>query len=792
MDVTFLKAQMPLQKKFDEAGKHSYPSAFEFTSFTLPVASLKDLHFLIVKQAALGNCLLKGVVTRDLDHESRAGSTNRDAKTRWICLDIDGIENIKSAKEFLKKLGLDKYSYILQWSSSSFLKKDGVIDQSFNAHIFMQLDEDVSPHTLKWWLKAKNIECFPDSLQLTAAKMSLRWGLDITTCQNDKLLYIAPPTVLPPYEDTLPSAEARITYHPAEKPENDVIPVQVLGLNALDHEKIKAQEIKIINELRIAQGMDKKRATSFAMKGSNVEYLPNPGKVDITDIKEDRGFVYFNFNGGDSWAYYHPQDNIDYIYNFKGEPTYKTEELIPGYYREKTKLLGIEKAGGRIPVGFRGLQDGALYNGFYDTQKDHIELYGARSHQHVLLFLKEYNIELESLPTYRMLHEPQYEGPRINLENKEINLYVASTLEKNCTPDTNPTPIIDRILEHVLGKENVAHFMNWIAFIVQYKEASGTGWVWHGSQGTGKGILYNKVLQYLVGVQNAIQVRTANFEDSYNGFLEAKSLVAIDEVDIPESRREKTIAADIKNYMTEPTISIRKMYSNVYTVTNRANFLLMSNKRNPVPVEMSDRRFNIADYQPHPLQITTEEIEQIDTELNALMYQLLCYPVDRRQAQTAKMTTAKVDMQALSETSVDEIANALTQGKADVLLNYCEDPSGILDIDMKLLVGRYNELVKEVICEGRDRFTRADIAVIFKATVGKIPDTPAKFTKYLKHHGINVGLNKIDGKPARGSLVVNWKNDEDWFAKARREYGVMKTVQEPKNDSEEENKAQLH
>jgi hypothetical protein len=41
-------------------------------------------------------------------------------------------------------------------------------------------------------------------------------------------------------------------------------------------------------------------------------------------MKMERGFVYFNLNGGDSWAYYHPIDNPTFIRNFKGEPMYRT------------------------------------------------------------------------------------------------------------------------------------------------------------------------------------------------------------------------------------------------------------------------------------------------------------------------------------------------------------------------------------------------------------------------------------------------------------------------------------
>jgi hypothetical protein len=66
--------------------------------------------------------------------------------------------------------------------------------------------------------------------------------------------------------------------------------------------------------------------------------MSKPGEATITGIKRDRGFVYLNLNGGDSWGYYHSEDNAEYIYNFKGEPVYKTSELLPEYWASINKV----------------------------------------------------------------------------------------------------------------------------------------------------------------------------------------------------------------------------------------------------------------------------------------------------------------------------------------------------------------------------------------------------------------------------------------------------------------------
>ena len=99
----------------------------------------------------------------------------------------------------------------------------------------------------------------------------------------------------------------------------------------------------------------------------NTEVMLKPDECIITDMKTERGFVYFNLNGGDSWAYYHPSESPEFIYNFKGEPTYKTSELLPQYWAKLTQQAasGAPDAKGNIYLAFREFTSGVYWNGIY-------------------------------------------------------------------------------------------------------------------------------------------------------------------------------------------------------------------------------------------------------------------------------------------------------------------------------------------------------------------------------------------------------------------------------------------
>ena len=61
----------------------------------------------------------------------------------------------------------------------------------------MLLEDEVVPTQLKEWLLYLNltVPILRSHIRLNKARTVLRWPLDITACQNDKLLYIAPPSL---------------------------------------------------------------------------------------------------------------------------------------------------------------------------------------------------------------------------------------------------------------------------------------------------------------------------------------------------------------------------------------------------------------------------------------------------------------------------------------------------------------------------------------------------------------------------------------------------------------------
>lgn len=326
MELTFLAAanRTRLAKTFQRVNGGiqvtPYPMVKCFVSVGRRIRTLGQALPLLEAHAKAGHCLLKGSLTRRLLGEPRAGHTVREAPTDWFALDLDFEAGFESIDAFLDALGLGATTYILHHSSSAGLTaKPGL-----RAHVFLALAEPVAPSALKLWLRYQNL-CVPglrDQIRLCANGMTLRWPLDVTSAQNDKLIFIADP-IARGVDD--PLAGRRFEFHErgAER--------LALSTEYLTPGGIQQKTDALVAALR-AQAGHPVRSARYVALPSGPRLLANPEPAAVSGVRRARGFVYLNLNGGDSWGYYFPQTNPEILYSFKGEPPVRLADIAPNLY----------------------------------------------------------------------------------------------------------------------------------------------------------------------------------------------------------------------------------------------------------------------------------------------------------------------------------------------------------------------------------------------------------------------------------------------------------------------------
>ena len=762
----FLEASVPLTKSFTmragELVKTPYPMTWEFTSHEHECADLKTLERLLVQHAAKGHCMIKGTLNKPLSKESRAGSTDSQAQTYLLCLDLDGLPEILETSSpggqvistkltlelFLAEMGLSDISYVVQWSASY-----GINDPRIRAHVAMYLDKMYAAPLLKQWLIQKNHEVplLRNGMELTKTGNSIRWALDISACQNDKLIYIAPP-VLKGIKDPM-GKQPRIQY---VKHKYDTLALDsVIASTEQNKQKTHAR----INELRDTAGMTA-RKFNYKVVGGN-EVMLKPDEAVITEMKTERGFTYFNFNNGDSWAYYHPEDNPRFIYNFKGEPTYLTQELLPDYWAQLTQQGAKSNSQGVHYLAFCDKKTGMYWRGTYDSTIDTLDIYPAKTETQLRDFCAQHGVLVgDFISEWDLVFDP-HDNVRVDVSNRTVNRFRPSEYMKAVAKKTAKCPpTIYKVMHHALGGDTdiTNHFINWIAYILQYRDRSKTAWVLHGTQGTGKGILTNNVLRPIFGTHTASR-RMEELSEKYNHFMADSLLVFVDEVQIKALGNERGIMAKLKNFITEEFVPIRAMHANAIESRNFTNWIFMSNMTDPVMIDKGDRRFNVGKYQPTKLIITDQELTKIEAELQAFHDFLLSYAVNTEFARQVIQSEDRDNMISVSEQAVDQVSGALIEGTFEFFLDQLPTDSAHQRNAMQNnRVDEYTNVLKVLMLrtkpDGKCNVAREELRILYDYTVGNMPNSPNKFTSLLKHHRIHTKPVWVDSKTVHGVSVV--------------------------------------
>lgn len=666
MKLTFLSADIPLRKTFylDADNKvldsKPYPMVKNFSSYDVDVSTLVDMYIAISKAADKGHALLRGNLQRQLESESRAGRTDPDSELWWMLLDIDGI-NVQHP--------LDEVQHIIQYSSSYGLKEN-----SFSAHIFALCDR-VSWTEAKKWTKQLNLTCYRDQVTANRLGTALKWPIDISVCDPSKIIYIAPPRLLGPNGKELPDPIS-----------------QRIKLSNKGAEQLSIHISSDVDALEQGVKQELLSPSVAKTKNSEGELLRNPPKAQVTGEKSERGFVYLNLNGGDSWGYYYPEDDSTILYNFKGESNYLLEEVVPEYIEKKKKEEA--KKNGKIDNGVYRKdnwlyiscilenEDRYAYIEFDEEAEDIKKLLRFNAKTRLNEKLKDVGLPtIEKAPCFEILTDFQNDKV-IDVEQRLINTFKKTDILKNPITTGNIPREIDIILRHLCKDDEFTyeHLIKWLAAVIQFRRSLRTAWIFTGVQGTGKGVLFN-IMQRIIGYEYTLNPLLGQFDDQFiSGSLDGKLFVMVDEADQESSKNAPNILAKLKQSITEERVTIRKMRQEAYLGFNSLNFIFCSNKRAPMEIELSDRRFNVAPYQDTRL-IDVMSLEDIndkalsDEQIKEFCGFLLNLDVDINDVQKAINTEAKRELIETSLNSFSRTIEELKSGNLDYFIDNCPDPN---------------------------------------------------------------------------------------------------------------------
>ena len=743
LDFLFAADGTPLRKTRNEDGTlEPYPMVRDFVSLRHEADSLLGHYDAMVEVAEQGGCLLKGLLDRQLKGESRAGHTNATDTTRWVCLDLDFDGGFEDHDDFMSAIGLGDVSYIVQWSASA------TSTDSLRGHIFFELAEPAVPQTLKLWLRKLNLELeeLSHRIELTASGIALRYPLDITTCQNDKLLFIAHPD----------GWRGELRKRRRDK--------ATLRLGRISPSRVEKMTLQRLNELRKEADL-KPLSKTF----STLDPVAADREAIVTGVKKARGFVYLNLNGGDSWGYFFPENNPEVLYNFKGEPPVTLRTLAPELYHEYKNRAELADSDADTPRDVtQELDEGPIVIRDFATGKyfavrrnpqGEIELGPVRSRNHIQDVYGDEDRVPAVIPNWSVEFDPTT-LKRIDEQTKWINEFKPSPYLKGeaFEPCSEVPTTIHKVIWSAVGNdaECYDHFLNWLAFVFQTRRKTKTAWVLHGRTGTGKGTLFNNIIAPLFGREYCPEITLQALLDQFNNYMRTALFVMVDEIKI-NSGREAFVEDKLKHIITEEYPVIRAMQTDHRTHRSFTNLILTTNRStDPIPIAPDDRRFNVAPPQREKLELCEADFEAIEQELPAFAGYLKQYNVDVERVRRPLNNLAKLRMQRASEPAHQQILRAFRDGDLTYFMTMAH---ATVKDSASIARAAYMASLKRWLRRrgATQRLSVSEVQVTYQYLTGTtIP--PAKFMRMLEANSIPMA--KRLGEP---QISVKWEALDDVF-----------------------------
>lgn len=734
MKLHFIEAPKdgPLRKQIGMADgvDRSFPNAYALSSYEYEVdvdaEGLRQYRDLLAEQANKGRALMKGLFPRELKCESRAGLIANEGNTRLLVLDVDGIamsdvklaegtataEDVKAIAESVIKLmpeDLHNVSYIAL-ASSSF----GISASKVSIHIHMFLDTPISVDMLKEWLRAVNFmqpEIY-EKLTLTKQKIGIKSIVDECLAQQSRIVYIAPPFFGPKIKNPFADPQDRIVLVEKEKAVLN-LEHQLEVMDEL-HSWIDEQQAKKLEELQKKFGVPtrKRKMKKVYLNGQKSWVVEDPERSRLSYHSDTDKIVAYNRPGDKSGPYFVWKANPEILHSLKPS---ELPELFSAVDPEAYELHVRKFGTGHTEQVVHGKKRRLQHHMFIDQLSDKyhilshdpdddiiVELY-AKTAQTAEEFLRYKNATVpDPVPTWYIEFDPSDTRSLIrDMDKVVVNKFIPSEYMLDESEHelaglvtygeahsmAFSCPIIYTVIHHMLGNDDEAfeHFVNWFAYIFQTRQKSGKAWLVHGTNGTGKGLFFNRIVTALFTQHHCKQQTLPEIiDDQFNGWMEHCIFLMIDEFNLENANKSVVATAnEFKRMITEPTFSMRKMRVERETRKQHMNIVLGSNDVGALAME-DKRRINVAPRQTVMLDQVFPEIEDkevfdpiIDGEIPTFAQFLRGFKVSVKQARTMLKNEAKVQASEAGLNAAERFFKAFKEGDFAVFAEILDTPEDL-------------------------------------------------------------------------------------------------------------------
>lgn len=186
---------------------------------------------------------------------------------------------------------------------------------------------------------------------------------------------------------------------------------------------------------------------------------------------------------------------------------------------------------------------------------------------------------------------PFYTVDGIDYVNSYSDMGIPEVPGEMTSPERQAIEIIEKHFEHLFTNARDRRiFLDWLCYIVQ-NPGKRVNWAIfiQGAEGDGKSFFY-QLLMAVIGATNVNVIAGSALEEKYNPWAEGAQVCFVEDVRLHGANRFDAVNK-LKPMVTNPTATIRRMNTDIYTVVNTMNYIATANLKDAIPVGDEDSRF---------------------------------------------------------------------------------------------------------------------------------------------------------------------------------------------------------
>jgi hypothetical protein len=376
---------------------------------------------------------------------------------------------------------------------------------------------------------------------------------------------------------------------------------------------------------------------------------------------------------------------------------------------------------------------------------------------------------------------------RYDFDAGYVNKYTATEYLKKACPAKHVAKMptyIGKLVDHVLAhdKDIKDRFYNDMAWFVQNRKKLITSYIMQGVEGTGKGVLFTRVLQPIFGTRYCTQSDQDAFGTQFNSFLTDNVLVLVNEISgnfSASAGKNLSTVEKMKIAITDEYIQIEGKNANRVNGKNGCSFLFATNRRHAITLSENDRRFNVAPRQEVKVSATAwwpgfKKLEQyLEGELQEFVWYLKQYAVDEALIGKTVENEPKRVLQLMSQSNADIFFEKVKTGDLTWLWENintrigfgADDENYRISSILRGLSGT-DKISTQDLCDLYNNINRGSGRPLEKVGFGRLAAGHLGKSKQLRIDGLNVQGFEIDWETYADPNEKSWDEIVDTIKNA--------------------------